>query len=108
MPAEFRQSIEIQLLDDLQGEQIAAQNAYFSVQVGRIVIIRPSGSLAKAGQHGIRLIDGDASHRVINWRGPQGRNQRGPENKGQGSQDDPYALDQHTQVVTEDGLMAGK
>src|SRR5947207_1613028 len=94
MPAKLRHLIEIELLDDLQGKQVTAQDSDFGIEVGGIVVIHSGISgVTQILQHRIGLVDGDAADRVIDWGDSQSRYQRGAEDRRQCSQYHPLTLD---------------
>jgi len=57
--------VEIQLPDDLQGQQVTLQNAYFGVEVGGVIVVHDGTESLKVMRLESALFGGDAANRLI-------------------------------------------
>ena len=106
MSSKLRHPVQVKLFDHLQRQQITAENPDLSIQIGRVIILSAGvGCVPQALQHRVRLIDGDASHGIVNGCGAQSCNQGRAENQHKRAQYYPLPFDENSQVLAQNRIL---
>src|SRR6185369_10940447 len=103
--AKFGPLIEVQLLDDLQGQQITFQDFNFCIKIGGIVVVGSARGIFKADEGGIHFVDGDAACRVVNRNHAQGGNQDHQEDDDDTGNHYKLSLDEDAQIFAKYGVL---
>src|SRR5713226_9824727 len=100
--------VEVQLPDDLQGEQVALQDASLSVEIGLVIVVHDRHGILEGDEIRVRLVDGDATDSLVH-RGlaEAGDGDRG-ENAHHAGDYDPLALEEDAQVFAQGRLLGGQ
>ena len=106
--AKFHATIQVQLLDHLQGQQIALQDFDFGIQVGRIVVVGGRSRVLEIDEAGIKLVDRDAAGGIVDRCHAQGSDQHQQEDHHHTRKRHKFALDENAQVFAQNRVIGGK
>ena len=105
--AEIGTFVEIKLADDLEGEEVAFQNANFGVHVGGVEVVGGAATFLDGHGHGIDFVDGDFALRVVELGHAQAGNADQGGDDEEAGQDDPLAFVEDAEVVAQGGFVSG-
>ena len=77
------------------------QNACFGVEIGRVIVVHDRHGVLKGDKIRVGLVDCDAADGVEYRRLAETGNRNGCEDSHHAGDDDPFAFEQHAQILAQ-------